>query len=236
VNATGTCAWTANPPTVPWIHITSAASGAGAGSIQFTVDPNTGGPRSGTITVNGQIFTVNQDGGCNPTVAPDTIAEPAGGGSQIVNVTTSPDCSWSANSNNPDWIAIGAVSTAAGNGTVRLDIQANTGPPRSGTATIAGRIVTVNQDSGCSFVINPTSQSFSAAGGTGAVTVTTNPGCLWSAVSNALWIRVTNGTNGSGAGTVEFAVDPNADHDARSGTMTIANQTFTANQDHPDRP
>jgi hypothetical protein len=31
-------------------------------------------------------------------------------------------------------------------------------------------------------------------------------------------------------------VDPNADHDPRTGTMTIAGQTFTVMQDHPDRP
>ena len=236
VNATGTCAWNANPPTVPWIHITSAASGTGPGSIQFTVDPNTGGARSGTITVSGQTFTVNQDGGCNPAVAPDTIAEPAGGGSQIVNVTTSPDCSWPANSNNPDWIAIGAVSTAAGNGTVRLDIQPNTGPVRSGTATIAGRTVTVNQDSGCSITLTPTSQSFSATGGSGAVAVGTSGGCTWTAVNNAPWIKITNGANGSGGGNVEFTVDPNTDHDARTGTIAVNGQVFTVNQDHPDRP
>jgi hypothetical protein len=195
------------------------------------VDPNTGGARSGTITVAGQTFTVNQDGGCSPTVAPDTIAEPAGGGSQIVNVTTSPDCSWSANSNNTDWIAIGAVSTAAGNGTVRLDIQANTGPPRSGTATIAGRTVTVNQDSGCTVALTPTSQSMPASGGSGSVAVNSSGGCEWRALSNVLWIKITSGTSGSGGGNVEFTVDANTDHDPRSGTLTIGGQVFTVNQD-----
>jgi hypothetical protein len=231
VNATGTCAWNANAPSVPWIHITSPASGAGPGTIQFTVDLNTGGARSGTITVNGQTFTVNQDGGCNPTVAPDTIGEPAAGGSQIVNVTTSQDCSWSANSNNPEWIAVGAVSGPAGNGTVRLDIQANTGPPRSGTATVAGKIVTVNQDSGCSITLSATSQQMPAEGGPGTVMVNTSGGCTWTAVPNASWIRVVNGASGSGGGNVDFTVDPNPDHDPRTGTITIGNQVLTIIQD-----
>lgn len=235
VNATGTCAWNASPPSVPWIHITSATNGTGQGSVQFTVDPNTGGARNGTITVAGQTFTVNQDGGCNPTVAPNTIGAPAAGGPQTVNVTASADCSWTANSNTPQWIAIGAVSATAGNGNVRLDIQANTGPPRSGTATIANTIVTVNQDSGCTFAINPPSRDIAADGGPGTVTVTTADGCTWTAVPNVTWIKVTNGAAGTGSGNVDYTVDANTDHDARTGTMTIGGSVFTVTQDHPNR-
>jgi hypothetical protein len=49
-------------------------------------------------------------------------------------------------------------------------------------------------------------------------------------VSNAVWITVTNGANGSGVGTVQFIVDPNATGAARAGTVTIAGQVFTVNQ------
>jgi len=44
-----------------WIGVTSGASGTGAGPVQFSVEANaTGAARSGTITIGGQVFTVNQ--------------------------------------------------------------------------------------------------------------------------------------------------------------------------------
>jgi hypothetical protein len=234
VNATGTCGWNANAPSVPWIHITSAVSGAGPATLQFTVDPNTGGARSGTITVAGQTFTVNQDGGCNPTVTPDTIAEPAAGGSQTVSITTSPDCSWTAAvSNDTFWIAIAGASSGSGTGTVQLGIQPNSGPPRTGTATIAGRTVTVNQDGVCSVTLTPSTQSIPVGGGSGEVRVDASGGCAWTAVSTA-WIRITDGGSGNGGGRVQFTVDANTTGAPRSGTITVNGQVSTVNQAGPD--
>jgi len=162
-------------------------------------------------------------------VAPETIGEPSAGGSQNVSVTTAAECSWSAVS-NAAWIAIPGAPSRSGNGIVQLDIQANTGPARSGTATIAGRTVTVNQDSGCTFAIAPGTQAVAVAGAPGAVTVTAGAGCAWTAVSNVSWVTVTRGAIGSGDGTVEFTVDANATGAARSGTLTIAGHTFTVEQ------
>jgi hypothetical protein len=54
------CPWAA-VSSVPWIVVTSGAAGSGEGVVQFTVDVNvTGAPRSGTIGIGGQTFTVNQ--------------------------------------------------------------------------------------------------------------------------------------------------------------------------------
>jgi Divergent InlB B-repeat domain/Calx-beta domain/Viral BACON domain/Bacterial pre-peptidase C-terminal domain len=51
------CAWSA-VSNASWITTTS--SGSGNGNVNFTVAANTGAPRTGTITVNGQTFTVSQ--------------------------------------------------------------------------------------------------------------------------------------------------------------------------------
>jgi len=228
VNAAGGCAWTATA-NAPWIAVTSGGSGNGAGTVQFTAAANTGAGRSGTITAAGQTFTVTQDAGCSFVVAPETIAQPAAAGSQNVNVTTAAECSWSASS-NAAWIAIPGAATRSGSSAVQLDIQANTGPARSGTAAIAGRTVTVNQDAGCSFIIAPGTQAFAVAGGSGTVAVTTSSsGCAWTAVSNAAWVTVTRG-GGAGDGTVEFAVAANGTGAPRTGTITIAGQVFTIEQ------
>jgi uncharacterized protein (TIGR03437 family) len=82
----------------------------------------------------------------------------------------------------------------------------------------------------CSYSLNATSQSFGAGGGTGSVSVTTTAGCSWTAVSNANWITIQSGTSGSGNGSVGFTVAANAATSTRSGTMTIAGQTFTVTQ------
>jgi hypothetical protein len=118
----------------------------------------------------------------------------------------------------------------SGNGTVRLDVQANTDQARSGTATIAGKVVTVNQDSGCTVSITPSSTSMVVGGGTGSVTVTAGTGCTWTAVSGATWIMVTGGASGSGPGTVMFRANANATGAPRSGTITIGGRVFTVNQ------
>jgi hypothetical protein len=87
----------------------------------------------------------------------------------------------------------------------------------------------VNQASGCTYAIDPTSVSVAAGGGTGSVAVTAGAGCAWTAVSNDAWILVTSGSSGSGNGSVGYSVAANTGP-ARSGTITIAGQTFTVNQ------
>lgn len=82
----------------------------------------------------------------------------------------------------------------------------------------------------CTFSINPTSASFAAAGGTGSVSVTATAGCNWTAVSNATFITITAGSSGTGNGTVSYSVANNTATTSRTGTMTIAGQTFTVTQ------
>jgi hypothetical protein len=229
VTTTAGCAWTANADAA-WLSITSGAGGTGPGAVQFSAAANAGAGRTGTITAAGQTFTVIQDSGCSAVVAPDTIAEPAAGGSQNVGVTTAADCAWTAASNAP-WITIAMPASGTGNGNVQLDIQPNSGAARSGTATVAGQMVTVNQESGCSVSIAPAGQAVGVAGGTGSFTVTAPAGCPWTAVSNnPEWLTVTSGASGSGAGIVQFNAVANASGAARTGTITVSGQTFTVTQ------
>lgn len=80
----------------------------------------------------------------------------------------------------------------------------------------------------CGYSISPTTQSVTSAGGAVNVAVTTGSGCSWSSTSNATWISVTSGS-GVGNGTSSLSVAANSGA-ARSGTVTIAGQTFTVNQ------
>jgi Zn-dependent metalloprotease len=82
----------------------------------------------------------------------------------------------------------------------------------------------------CTFSISPTSASFAAAGGAGSTSVTASAGCNWTAVSNAAFITITGGASGTGSGTVSYSVASNGGTTSRTGTMTIAGQTFTVTQ------
>jgi hypothetical protein len=63
-------------------------------------------------------------------------------------------------------------------------------------------------------------------GGTGSVSVTTAAGCEWTAASNADFVEITSVSSSS----VEYRVAVN-DGAERTGTLTIAGQTFTVTQD-----
>jgi len=58
------CAWTATS-NAAWLIVTSGATGSGNGTVGYSVAPNAGAARVGTMTIAGQTFTVMQ--GC-PTI------------------------------------------------------------------------------------------------------------------------------------------------------------------------
>jgi len=82
-----------------------------------------------------------------------------------------------------------------------------------------------------SYAIDPTSATYGDTGGSGSITVTTDDQCLWIAVSNVGWATVTSGSPGIGSGTVTYNVLANTSPDPRSGTLTVAGQTFTIHQE-----
>jgi hypothetical protein len=102
---------------------------------------------------------------------------------------------------------------------------------RSAAITVGGQIFSVNQPAAaCTYTISPASQAFGAAGGNNFVTVTTSAGCTWSATSNASWVTISNGTNRTGFGTVNFAAAANTTTAARSATLTIAGNSFVVTE------
>jgi len=89
-----------------------------------------------------------------------------------------------------------------------------------------------NQPNECTFTLNSTNVTLSAQG-TRSRSVSVKPcnaACSWTAVSNDPFITITSGTNGAGSGNVRYTVPGNTNTVARSGTMTIAGQTFAVNQ------
>ncbi len=82
---------------------------------------------------------------------------------------------------------------------------------------------------GCSFTLGSTSDTLGATPGQSIVSVATDSGCIWEAVSNTSWIGVSSGA-GFGPGNLTLAVTANTGSTARIGTLTIGGQTFTVTQ------
>ncbi len=54
--------------------------------------------------------------------------------------------------------------------------------------------------------------------------------CEWTATSNAAWITINSGSSYNGSGKVQYSVLANTDTSSRTGTLTIAEQTYTVTQ------
>jgi hypothetical protein len=94
---------------------------------------------------------------------------------------------------------------------------------------VAGQTILLNfslTPSGCTYTLSAADASFSASAGTGSFNVITQGGCPFVPISNDSWITVT-GVVGS---TVNYSVAANVITSPRTGTITIAGQTFTVLQ------
>ena len=150
MNAPAGCSWTATS-LVPWLTITSGASGTGNGTINFTVAPNTGLARVGQILhTDDSFYAISQAAGCAFSINPTTRNVAAEGEELTVAVTASDAaCGWTAVTNVPvSWMAVKSGASGTGNGTVTLSVSPNTSnATRTLTATIAGQVFTATQPS-----------------------------------------------------------------------------------------
>ena len=231
ISANSGCAWTAFA-NATWLTITSGASGSGNGSVRYTVAGNTGSARTGTLTVAGQIFTVNQAAGTAPACAysinPTSITVGDRGVSGLtVALTTGSGCAWTAKA-DAGWLDITSGKSGNGNATVTYKTSDLKGSQRTGTLTIAGLTFTVTQVQ-CSATLSPQTQQVTALGGTFSVSVSTQIGCEWQAAENLNWVSIVGSNKGQGSGTVTYAVIPNV-AGTRTGTIAIAGEVLTITQ------
>jgi len=85
--------------------------------------------------------------------------------------------------------------------------------------------------SACTYSISPQSENFTASGGTGSVTVSTQSGCSWTASSGVSWMTITSGNSGTGNGTVSYSISSNTNSSPRTASSTIARNTLTVTQE-----
>ena len=130
----------------------------------------------------------------------------------------------------------GGVTLTNANGTATCDLVITGAPGSYQLTAVVGEYqdttpftLVVTPGVTCSFALSSNNQTFQASGGSGTVNVITTSSCGWTAASNAGFITVTSGASGTGNGVVGFSVATNTGP-ARNGTLTIAGQTYTVNQ------
>jgi hypothetical protein len=151
VSAAAGCAWTATS-SAAWITGITP-SGTGNGTVIFTVVPNPGAARSGTVTIATQTFTITQAGTGTGTNTPcayginpisQTVSE-KGGSYEVTITATNQSCGWTASvQSGSAWLSV-APASGTGNGKVTFTVSKNKSDPRTGALAIAQRTFTVIQ-------------------------------------------------------------------------------------------
>jgi hypothetical protein len=205
-----------------------------------------------TITKSdgGQNFNIGVPGNYTLTVSNATGACPTTG---TITVTDALPANLTlASFNGTGWSCTGTTNVSCTHAgplasgaslpvlTLTVNVGAGTPPSITNTAQVAtsGELNTTNNSGadtttvGCTGTLSKTSQSFAANGGSGTVTVTIPAGCTWTAVSNDpsfITVSVPTGT-ATGSGTVSYNVGSHFNLSPRSGTISVAGQTFTVLQ------
>jgi len=236
VSAGNNCSWTATSNNADWLTVTSAPTGTGNGSVSFSAAANPGAQRVGTITVDGQTFTVTQAAvpACTFSLSPTSQSVTSSATTGSFTVTAGTNCSWTATSNNADWLTITSAPNGTGNGSVTFSVAANpNAQQRVGTIAVNGQTFTVTQAAlqPCTFSFNPATLTVPASGGPGTFAVQTTANCGWTAASsNGDWLTLTTAPTGVGTGTVGFNAAPNTGTQQRVGTITVNGQPFTVTE------
>ncbi|MCU1382794.1 MAG: Serine/threonine kinase associate protein KapC [Acidobacteria bacterium] len=258
VTAGSGCAWTATSGAT-FVTITQGASGTSNGSVAFTVAANAGADRTAILTIAGSTVSLTQRAATSTptgTLSAPTAKAPVGGvavdpgrPTLVVNnaaatgtvgpVTYRFEISDTSSFPADPVRTFTVDGVAQGSGTtgwvVNHDLGANVlwywhARATTGTVTTAYSATdTFNTGTSCTFALSPSSAAVGLSAATGTITVTTTSACSWTATSNDAFITVTTGASGAGTGTLSYTVAANSGA-ARTGTLTIAGQTFTVAQ------
>ena len=232
--AASDCPWTASS-SAQWITVTSGSSVTGDGTVGYSVTPNTGkSARNGTLTIGGHTYTVSQAGvGCTYSISPADKAFNNSAGSGSISMTASAaDCSWTVVASDA-WLTVSSAASGLGSGTIDYSISANSNSAtRQGTVTIANKTFNISQTgTECSYSLSAQAEEFVYSADTGSFDVTASAGdCAWTAVSNNAWISIVSGGSSTGSKTVGYSVAENTGSDSRSGTLTVAGNTYSVTQ------
>ena len=214
-------AWTVTGQTA-WLSATKSNN-----SVSWTAQANNSvTPRSASLTIGGNAYTVNQSGATGTvTLGAASATAAAAGASGSVTVTpTPPDYTTWTVSAPPAWLTTTRTATS-----VSWTAQANNSVnSRSATLSIGDKSYTVTQSGAVgSIALSATSVTAPAGGGSGSVTVTPTPPdyTTWTVSPPPSWLTITRN-----ASSVSWTAQANNSVAPRAATLSIGDKTYTVNQ------
>jgi hypothetical protein len=252
VTAAAHCQWTAASNS-GWLAVTSGSPGAGNATVGYSIERNRDvNARTGTITVAGRTFSLNQSGDtpappvCEYSVAPINFTPCMSAPYNLTAaITTQQGCTWTASS-GAAWITVTGEQSGSGSGTVSFTVSDNWEPPRNGVVMVRWPTETAGQNlqvaqAGCYYAVSTSAISIAAAGGTGQFNViqtsdpitcgsATQDRCRWTAQADVPWITITTSMPQAGDNPVSFTIAPNAVASARTGRITVRDKIVQITQ------
>lgn len=221
--------WTANTE-IPWLTILSSTSAAGSTTLEVEASANpTVYPRTGTVTIATQTFTITQ-AGLNASITHGELIFGTDGGSGWIDVAAEGNGQWNAVSDVP-WltVAVGEVGVGSGSVFIVADPYTQTSFARVGSVNIAGRTVYITQR-GYTLSITPQVAQVGSNSGAGEFGVAAPVGAVWEAIVADPWITLIGGVNGVGNGTVRYEVATNTTGATRTGRIIVSGTQYTITQ------
>ena len=151
VNTQPGCSWSATS-TVPWVTVTSLASGAGTATVTYSVAANTTtAPRSGAIQIAGQTHAITQAAAaatepavvaCAYSITPEEWSFGRSGGNGTIALTTGATCAWTAVA-SAGWVTV-ANGSGIGPDVILYSVNAS-GGTRMATITVGDQTHRITQ-------------------------------------------------------------------------------------------
>jgi hypothetical protein len=204
--------------------------------------------RRAEIVVADRRFGIRQAGDtriCQYSVTPVAFEPCMGGGTLSATISAGSGCEWTIRP-TASWLTLLSRANGSGSTTLRIAFTDNYDAPRTGVVEVrwptptAGQNIHVRQ-AGCRYGVSQTQLTFAASGGTGTFDVlqqsdpttcggATQDRCVWSAVADADWIRVTSAMPRTGDDRVGFQVAANESTASRTGRIRVRDRVVTITQ------
>lgn len=220
----------ANASLVSGQPVTISASGSGVSSAtsNFTVAVTATLP---AIALSQNALSFGGVQGASNSSSQSVSISNSGGGT----------LNWTTTATGGSWLSVTPASgTGAGTVTVSVSLTGLSPGSLSGSIQIAAAgasnspqtigVTLIISPGACTFVLSSAGENFPNASGSGTVSVTAPSGCAWTVSTSDSWITITSGAGGSGSGQVFFLVASNTGTVSRTGTLSIAGETFIVTQ------
>lgn len=218
-------------PDVDWLIVQTPTNGSGTGNegVSYRVLENMAiQERIGSIDIGGQIHTVTQEEASEVLIVSPSDSSVATSGGRI-SLTVTANIPWTATSNS-GWIEIAEGTTGENNGTIELEISANSViSERIGQIWVNDVAHTVTQNAFQYFTVaSPTAQAIAGAEGEYQFQLDSN--ASWTLSESASWLEIVSATSGEGDATVRFIATENILDEPRSTVISANEGTHTVTQ------